>query len=83
MEESLTIFPHLWRDRISVAVGVPLYRLFRPLPCFRERGRSLLLAASLPRGEGLAAYGMVDLGPCRGDAGRRRKRLRQQEDGME
>ena len=48
VEESLTIFPHLWRDRISVAVGVPLYRFFSPLPYFRERGRSILLAAAAP-----------------------------------
>jgi len=45
VEESLTVFPHLWRDRISVAVGVPLYRAFAHLPGFRERGRSLLLSA--------------------------------------
>ncbi len=48
VEKSLTIFPHLWRDRISVAVGVPLYRFFAPLPPFRERGRSILLAATAP-----------------------------------
>lgn len=45
VEGSLTVFPHLWRDRISVAVGVPLYRAFTHLPGFRDRGRSLLLAA--------------------------------------
>ena len=45
VESSITIFPHLWRDRISVAVGVPLYRFFRYLPFFRDRGRSLLLSA--------------------------------------
>ncbi len=43
--DSFTVFPHLWRDRISVALGVPLYRIFRRLPGFRERGRSLFLAA--------------------------------------
>ncbi|MDI6873805.1 MAG: class I SAM-dependent methyltransferase [Actinomycetota bacterium] len=42
---SFTVFPHLLRDRVSVAVGVPLYRLFRRLPWFRERGRSLFLSA--------------------------------------
>jgi SAM-dependent methyltransferase len=45
VEGSLTVFPHLWRDRISVAVGVPLYRVFSHLPYYRERGRSLLLSA--------------------------------------
>ncbi|MBN2026828.1 MAG: class I SAM-dependent methyltransferase [Actinobacteria bacterium] len=45
VEDSLTVFPHLWRDRISVAVGVPLYRAFTRLPGFRDRGRSLLLSA--------------------------------------
>ncbi len=48
VEESITIFPHLWRDRISVAVGVPLYRFFSPLPFFRESGRSILLSATAP-----------------------------------
>ncbi len=43
--DSFTVFPHLLRDRVSVAVGVPLYRLFRRLPGFRERGRSLFLSA--------------------------------------
>lgn len=43
--ESFTVFPHLLRDRVSVALGVPLYRFFRRLPGFRERGRSLFLAA--------------------------------------
>ncbi len=48
VEGSMTVFPHLWRDRISVAVGVPLYRLFVPLPRFRDRGRSILVAATAP-----------------------------------
>lgn len=43
--ESFTVFPHLLRDRVSVAVGVPLYRLFYRLPGFRDRGRSLFLSA--------------------------------------
>ncbi len=42
---SMTVFPGLSKDRISVAVGVPLYRLFRPLPYFKNRGRSILLSA--------------------------------------
>jgi SAM-dependent methyltransferase len=42
---SRTIFPHLWKGKISVMLGVPLYRLFEPLPMFRERGRTLLLSA--------------------------------------
>ena len=45
VEDSLTVFPHLWKDRISVAVGVPLWRAFCRLPYFRDRGRSLLLSA--------------------------------------
>ncbi len=45
VEDSLTIFPHLWRDRISVNIGVPLYRFFASMPYFRDRGRSLLLSA--------------------------------------
>ena len=46
--ETLTVFPHLARDRISVAVGVPLYRVFSRLPYYRDRGRSLLLSARRP-----------------------------------
>ncbi|MBC7253838.1 MAG: class I SAM-dependent methyltransferase [Actinobacteria bacterium] len=45
VKESCTVFPHLLRDRLSVALGVPLYRLFYRLPRFRERGRSLFLSA--------------------------------------
>jgi SAM-dependent methyltransferase len=48
VEDSLTVFPHLLRDRISVAVGVPLYRAFSHLPYFSDRGRSLLLSARRP-----------------------------------
>ncbi len=48
VERSFTVFPHLWRDRISVAAGVPAYRLFSRLPYYRERGRSLLISARLP-----------------------------------
>jgi SAM-dependent methyltransferase len=48
VERSYTVFPHLLRDRISVAAGVPLYRIFVRLPYFRERGRSLLLSARRP-----------------------------------
>ena len=51
VESSMTVFPHLWRDRISVEVGVPLYRIFSRLPHYRDRGRSLLLSAYEP-GEG-------------------------------
>ncbi len=45
VERCFTVFPHLLRDRISVAVGVPLHGMFSRLPHFRERGRSLLLSA--------------------------------------
>ncbi len=45
---TMTVFPHLARDRISVAVGVPLYRVFSHLPYYRDRGRSLLLSAYRP-----------------------------------
>lgn len=48
IESSMTVFPHLWRDRISVEVGVPLYRIFSRLPYYRDRGRSLLLSALRP-----------------------------------
>ncbi len=43
--DTMTIFPGLWKDRISVKVGVPLYPLFRRLPYYRGRGRSILLSA--------------------------------------
>lgn len=45
VESRFTVFPHLLRDRISVAVGVPAWRPFRRLPYFGKRGRSLLLSA--------------------------------------
>lgn len=45
VEKCVTIFPGLGRDRLSVKVGVPLYRLFYRLPHFRDRGRSILLGA--------------------------------------
>lgn len=45
VEKTFTVFPHLFRDRVSVALGVPLYGVFSRLPGFRERGRSLFLAA--------------------------------------
>lgn len=44
--ESMTVFPGLWKDRLSVKVGVPLYPVFRRLPYFRCRGRSILLSAA-------------------------------------
>jgi SAM-dependent methyltransferase len=44
--ESMTIFPSLWRNRISLTIGVPLYPLFSHLPYYRGRGRSILLSAS-------------------------------------
>ncbi len=43
--ESVTVFPGLWKDRISVKVGVPLYPVFSRLPYFSGRGRSILLSA--------------------------------------
>lgn len=45
VSDCLTVFPHLWKGKISVWIGVPLYRPFMRLPRFRERGRSLLLSA--------------------------------------
>jgi SAM-dependent methyltransferase len=48
--KSRTVFPHLWKGKISVKLGVPLYRFFEPLQLFRERGRSLLLSARKPAG---------------------------------
>ena len=45
VEVCRTIFPHLLKGKISVKLGVPLYKVFRPLPPFRERGRTLLLSA--------------------------------------
>ncbi len=45
VERCLTVFPGLGPDRVSVKVGVPLYRLFQPLPYFRERGRTILISA--------------------------------------
>lgn len=47
---TFTVFPHLWRDRISVKVGVPLYKLFAALPVYRDRGRSLFIAAERREG---------------------------------
>lgn len=48
VEECLTVFPHLWKGKISVLFGVPLYRRFMNLPSFRMSGRSLLLSAAKP-----------------------------------
>lgn len=48
VRECFTVFPHLWKGKISVWVGVPLYRPFMRLPRYRERGRSLLLSAVKP-----------------------------------
>ncbi|MBN1288977.1 MAG: class I SAM-dependent methyltransferase, partial [Actinobacteria bacterium] len=48
---SSTIFPHLAKGRISVRIGVPLYKLFIYLPYFREHGRSILLSARKPPGQ--------------------------------
>jgi ubiquinone/menaquinone biosynthesis C-methylase UbiE len=45
VEVCRTIFPHLLKGKISVKLGVPLYKVFEPLPPFRERGRTLLLSA--------------------------------------
>lgn len=45
VENCLTVFPHLWKGKISVLLGVPLYRQFLRLPSFRMAGRSLLLSA--------------------------------------
>ncbi|MBN2167833.1 MAG: class I SAM-dependent methyltransferase [Actinobacteria bacterium] len=48
--KSLTIFPHLLKGKISVKIGVPLYRPFTHLPYFREHGRSIVLSAVKPSG---------------------------------
>lgn len=45
VDRVFTVFPHLYRDRISVKVGVPLYHAFVHLPYFKDRGRSLMLSA--------------------------------------
>jgi ubiquinone/menaquinone biosynthesis C-methylase UbiE len=44
----MTVFPHLLKDRISVALGVPLHGIFARLPYYKDRGRSLLLSARKP-----------------------------------
>jgi SAM-dependent methyltransferase len=46
LEETMTVFPWLLKNRVSVKVGVPSYALFRRLPHFSSRGRSILLSAS-------------------------------------
>ncbi len=45
VQKCFTVFPHLFKDVISVTVGVPAWRAFYRLPHFKDRGRSLLLAA--------------------------------------
>jgi SAM-dependent methyltransferase len=45
VERCMTVFPHLYKGKISIALGVPLYRFFKHVPSFRRRGRSLLLSA--------------------------------------
>ncbi len=47
VDECMTVFPHLWKGKISVWIGVPLYRPFSRMSPFRQRGRSLLLSASV------------------------------------
>jgi len=47
--ENFTVFPHLGLRALSVKLGVPLYRLFKNMPYFRYRGRSVLISASLKR----------------------------------
>lgn len=46
VEKTMTVFPWLLKNRVSVKVGVPLYDMFRHLPHFRSRGRSILLSAA-------------------------------------
>ena len=45
VESLRTVFPHLLKGKISILLGVPLYRAFEFLPPFKYRGRSLLLSA--------------------------------------
>jgi len=45
VEECFTMFPYLGRARILRALGVLMYGLFRYLPGFATRGRTLVLAA--------------------------------------
>lgn len=42
---NMTVFPGLGSDALSIKVGVPLYRLFKGLPYFAERGRTIVLSA--------------------------------------
>jgi len=48
VERCFTVFPHLWKGKISVLLGVPLYRPLSRLAAFRDKGRSLLLSAVKP-----------------------------------
>lgn len=45
VDRCFTVFPGLGSTRLSVRVGVPLWRLFYRLPRFRDRGRTILLSA--------------------------------------
>jgi len=45
VEDCITVFPHIWKGKISVKIAVPFYRPLSKLPRFRYRGRSLLLSA--------------------------------------
>lgn len=42
-----TVFPHLGTRALSVKIGVPLYPLFKHMPYFRYRGRTVLISAAL------------------------------------
>ncbi len=45
-DEVFTVFPHLWKGKISVRLGVPAYRLFHNSRAFKDKGRSLFAAAT-------------------------------------
>ncbi len=46
VEACYTLFPYLTRNRVLRAVGVSASGLFRRLPYFSERGRTIMLGAS-------------------------------------
>ncbi len=45
--QSFTVFPHLGARALSVKIGVPFHRVFKCMPYFRQRGRSVLVSAVL------------------------------------
>lgn len=55
-----TIFPYLSRRRLLRGLGVVGHQVFRRIPYFAPRGRTIILAATKP-----PAYGQASLGPPR------------------